>query len=212
MKPLALRAQESSACLGGHSKFNTEILARNTAKQTYGQSTHRGEVSIRRSNWSHPTLQGPGLRFLPFPPPPVRPCIQQYSWVRLPFPQVGPWVRLPPPFFSRLFHSSLLFPPFPTLPHPPPGVCLFLPFAVLLQLSRCWLVLLCCVFCFVLLLFCLPGLGSVCFLLLPSPLFLPLVCLLVVCCAWLFKSTDLWGLMYFRLPELCTVGFLMEWC
>ena len=120
MKPLALRAQESSACLGGHSKLNTEILARNTAKQTYGRSTHRGEVSIRRSNWSNPTLQGPGLRFLPFPPPPVRPCIQQYSWVRLPFPQVGPWVLLPPPFFSRLFHSSLLSPPLspPSSPSP----------------------------------------------------------------------------------------------
>ena len=42
LKPLALRAQESSECLGGHSKFNTEILASNTAKQTYGAKYPQG--------------------------------------------------------------------------------------------------------------------------------------------------------------------------
>ena len=67
-----------------------------------------------------------------------------------------------------LFLSSSFFPLFPphtlSLPRPILRVCLFLPFAVLIQLSRCWLVLLCCLFCFALLLFCLPGLGSVCFL------------------------------------------------
>ena len=77
------------------------------------------------------------------------------------------------------------FSPLPTLPVPslplPPGVCLFLPFAVTLQLSRCWVVLLCCLFCFALLLFCLPGLGSVCFLPPSLPFPFPLLCLLDVC-------------------------------
>ena len=85
-----------------------------------------------------------------------------------------------PPFLVLFFpprSSPTSHPPGPFSPHPP-GVCLFLPFAVLLQLS--------CAFCFALLLFCLPGLGSVCFLPLPSPLSLPLFCLLVVCPPCLF--------------------------
>ena len=113
------------------------------------------------------------------------------------------------PFPSRPF-VSLLLPPLPTHPTPlsPPahssGVCLFLPVAVLLQLSPLlW-------FCFVAccawwcLLFCVPGLGS-CVLspprLPPLPFFvLPACCVLpllvlclccvvlrfpVVCCGWL---------------------------
>ena len=114
------------------------------------------------------------------------------------------------PFPSRPFVSLLFLPPLPTHPTPlsPPahssGACLFLPVAVLLQLSPLlW-------FCFVAccawwcLLFCVPGLGS-CVLspprLPPLPFFVrPACCVLpllvlclccvvlrfpVVCCGWL---------------------------
>ena len=98
---------------------------------------------------------------------------------------------LPSP--SRPF-VSLLLPPLPTHPTPlsPPahssGVCLFLPVAVLLQLSPLlW-------FCFVAccawwcLLFCVPGLGS-CVLSPPAfPPFLSLFGLLVVCSLCLFSA------------------------
>ena len=112
-----------------------------------------------------------------------------------------------------LFHA---FPPSRSHLPPCPGVCLFLPPAVLLQLSCCWVILLCCLFCFALLLFCLPGLVSV---LSPSPLsfVLPACCVLpclfcafalfFCCCLWLAvkpHSTERLSLMYFRLPELFT--------
>ena len=113
------------------------------------------------------------------------------------------------PFPSRPF-VSLLLPPLPTHPTPlsPPahssGVCLFLPVAVLLQLSpllRFCFVACCAWWC---LLFCVPGLGS-CVLspprLPPLPFFVrPACCVLpllvlclccvvlrfpVVCCGWL---------------------------
>ena len=98
------------------------------------------------------------------------------------------------PFPSRPFVSLLFLPPLPTHPTPlsPPahssGVCLFLPVAVLLQLSPLlW-------FCFVAccawwcLLFCVPGLGS-CVLSPPAfPPFLSLFGLLVVCSLCLFSA------------------------
>ena len=97
------------------------------------------------------------------------------------------------PFPSRPF-VSLLLPPRPTHPTPlsPPahssGVCLFLPVAVLLQLSPLlWFCFgACCAWgC---LLFCVPGLGS-CVLSPPAfPPFLSLFCLLVVCSLCLFSA------------------------
>ena len=97
------------------------------------------------------------------------------------------------PFPSRPF-VSLLLPPLPTHPTPlsPPahssGVCLFLPVAVLLQLSpllRFCFVACCAWWC---LLFCVPGLGS-CVLSPPAfPPFLSLFCLLVVCSPCLLSA------------------------
>ena len=98
------------------------------------------------------------------------------------------FLSFPISFFPR---CSFLLPTHPVLslsPPLPPGVFSFLPSAVLLQSSRCWLVVLCCVFCFALLLFCLPGLGSVCFLHPSLPLSFLLFCMLVVCSPCLFSA------------------------
>ena len=98
------------------------------------------------------------------------------------------------PFPSHPFVSLLFLPPLPTHPTPlsPPahssGVCLFLPVAVLLQLSPLlWFCFgACCAWwC---LLFCVPGLGS-CVLSPPAfPPFLSLFGLLVVCSLCLFSA------------------------
>ena len=111
-----------------------------------------------------------------------------------PISQAGPSVQCSLASFLFLSLSFLIvlssFPPTRSFLSPPlpPGVFLFLPSAVLLQSSRCWLVLLCCVFCFALLLFCLPGLGSVCFLHPSLPLSFLLFCMLVVCSPCLFSA------------------------
>ena len=115
LKPLALRAQESSECLGGHSKFNTEMLVSHMAKQLYGRSSHMGEVAIRRSNTLMDLVCGPGLAFPFFPPSSVRPWIQEYRWVHLPLPQVSPMGAVRTLSFSVLFLPSRSSP----TSHPP---------------------------------------------------------------------------------------------
>ena len=78
-------------------------------------------------------------------------------------------------YFPLSFFFLLPFPPLPI----PPGECLLLPLAVLLQLPRCWLVLLGGMFCFALLFFCLsPSLPPfpVLSFALPACCVLPLAC------------------------------------
>ena len=144
------------------------------AKQPYGRSSHMGEVAIRRSNTLMDLVCGPGLAFPFFPPSSVRPWIQEYRWVHLPLPQVSPMGAVRTLSFSVLFLPSRSSPtshpptPVPSLPF------LRSAFVPSLCCPASVVSLLCCVFCFALLLFCLPGLGS-------PPVSLPLLCLLVVC-------------------------------
>ena len=77
-------------------------------------------------------------------------------------------------FFFCPFLALSLFPHFPPT-HPVPSLpFLRSAFVPSLCCPASVVSLLCCVFCFALLLFCLPGLGS-------PPVSLPLLCLLVVC-------------------------------
>ena len=83
-------------------------------------------------------------------------------------------------FFFCPFLALSLFPHFPPT-HPVPSLpFLRSAFVPSLCCPASVVSLLCCVFCFALLLFCLPGLGSVCCLPPPSPRFLAFA--LLACC------------------------------
>ena len=99
------------ACTASHMQFqNVSMLL-----------TCRGARAIT-SNLVHRSWDVIGEASLP------RAWIQEYRWVHLPLPPLGPWMQCARPFFSRSFLSSSFFPHFPptqSLSPPPPYNLLF---------------------------------------------------------------------------------------